>query len=68
MKCKHCKSEIIFVRTSSGKEIPIDFSSLTPIDISYLIIIDANKHPIAFRQANHRIHWITHPECYKKEK
>ena len=68
MKCKSCKSEILYVQTSTGKEIPIDDSSLTQIDHQYLIMVNAEKHPILFRYGQHTPHWITHPECYKKEK
>ena len=63
MKCKFCKEETIAVKTSGGKDIIIDFNSITGIEREYLIMIDAEKHPLSYKEDHHTVHFVTHPEC-----
>jgi hypothetical protein len=45
MKCKSCGKEITFLRTDSGKAIPVDKETVDPIDEYF----DRDRHVTHFR-------------------
>lgn len=61
MRCPACKKEIVFTLTKNGANMPVDASSLTDEDISWLLnrpkVIQ--NELLNYRPGEHVSHWGT---------
>lgn len=66
VKCKapNCKKEIIFVKTTNGKEMPIDYNSTDAEDLE---LLSQNKI-LAYKAGVHVPHWgtCTDPNYFRR--
>jgi len=44
MKCRKCNAEIVFLRTATGKMMPVDANTVKPGDVNY----EHHKHTSHF--------------------
>ncbi len=63
-KCKSCKREIVFLKTKTGKTVPVNFDSLTFQEQSALV----GRIQIQFNPRHHVTHFADCPAAIKFRK
>jgi len=64
MRCKACNEQIVFCITKNQKWIPVDFDSLSEMDIAGLKDGTYNQdNPLPFRYGKHIAHFTTCPDA-----